>query len=123
MKTLLSSLTVLVLLFAVNTVAFAAPVDGVWLRKKTGGHVQSYACKGGMGLKIIKSKKTADVGKVIMCGATKVSDNKWKGDLTSTEDGQVYSGFVRIDSNDKLILQGCVLGGLVCKKETWNRLK
>ncbi len=123
MKTIISFFSAAFLLLVFNAPAYSASMDGVWLRKKTGGHVQSFSCKGGLGLKIVKSKKAADVGKVIMCGATSTGSNKWKGSLTSTEDGNVYTGIVKIISDNKLSLQGCVLGGLVCKRETWSRLK
>ena len=123
MKRILYSLSVVALLSFIPSLANAAAVDGVWLRKKSGGHVQAYSCKGGLGLKIVKSKKAGDVGKVIMCGAKSVGDNKWKGSLTSTEDGQVYTGIVKLKSPNKLSLDGCVLGGLVCRNETWDRIK
>lgn len=94
----------------------AASVDGTWLRPKTGKHVQSFSCGGGLGLKVVKS------GQVIMCGAKSQGGGSYKGTLTSTEDGKEYSGTVTI-SGDSLELSGCVLGGLICKNETWSRVK
>jgi uncharacterized protein (DUF2147 family) len=95
--------------------AQAAGVNGTWLRPKTGKHVLSYSCGGGLGLKVVAT------GKVIMCGAKAVGANKYEGTLTSTEDGNQYSGTVTIAGN-KLLLSGCVLGGLICKSETWKRI-
>jgi uncharacterized protein (DUF2147 family) len=96
--------------------AQAGGVNGTWLRPKSGKHVKSFSCRGGLGLKVVHS------GKVIMCGAKAVGGNKYKGTLTSTEDGNQYSGTVTIAGN-KLLLSGCVLGGLICKSETWKRIK
>ena len=100
----------------------AGSLDGVWLRPKTGAHIQSFACKGGLGLKIIKTKDRKNVGTVIMCGARKVKPNQYKGRLKSTEDGNTYTGYVTFKGNT-LRLDGCVLGGLICKKENWKKLR
>lgn len=95
--------------------AHAADIDGTWLRPKTGRHVKSYSCGGGLGLKVVET------GKVIMCGAKSQGGGKYAGTLTSTEDGNEYSGTVAIGGS-KLHLSGCVLGGLICKSETWSRV-
>ncbi len=94
----------------------AAGLNGTWLRPKTGKHVKSFSCGGGLGLKVVHS------GKVIMCGAKAKGGGKYEGTLTSTEDGNQYSGTVTFAGN-KLQLSGCVLGGLICKTETWTRVK
>lgn len=96
--------------------AHAADINGTWLRPKTGRHVQSYGCGGGLGLKVVET------GKVIMCGAKSQGGGKYSGTLTSTEDGNQYSGTVTIGGS-KLQLSGCVLGGLICKSETWSRVR
>ena len=102
--------------------ALAGSINGTWLRPKTGAHIQSFACGGGVGLKIVKSKKKKDIGTVIMCGAKKVKPNQYKGNLKSTEDGNTYTGYVTFSGNT-LKLSGCVLGGLICKNENWRRVK
>lgn len=96
--------------------ANAADIQGTWLRPKTGRHVQSYGCGGGLGLKVVET------GQVIMCGAKSKGGGKYAGTLTSTEDGNQYSGTVTMGGS-KLHLSGCVLGGLICKSETWSRVK
>jgi uncharacterized protein (DUF2147 family) len=96
--------------------SLAGGLDGTWLRPKTGKLVKSFSCGGGLGLRVIHS------GKVIMCGAKSQGDGSYKGSLTSTEDGQTYTGIVTM-SGSSLQLSGCVLGGLICKDETWSRVK
>jgi uncharacterized protein (DUF2147 family) len=98
-----------------GSVASASDLSGVWLRPKTGKHVQSFACGGGLGLKVVAT------GKVIMCGAKATGKGTYKGTLTSTEDGNQYAGTVTFAGNS-LELSGCVLGGLICKSETWSRV-
>jgi len=104
------------------TVAFAGDPTGSWMRPSTGTVVKFYNCGDKLCAKItaVKDKsKQGTVGTVIMSGAKKVSDNKWEGDLLNTEDGQTYSGVVTL-SGGGLTLKGCVLGGIICKGETWQ---
>lgn len=114
MKALYSALLIGAAAVGFSGTASAGGLDGTWLRPKTGKLVQSFSCGGGLGLKVIES------GKVIMCGAKSVGGGKYKGTLTSTEDGNQYSGTVTMGGSS-LQLSGCVLGGLICKNETWSR--
>lgn len=106
---------------AMSTLAEAASANGTWLRDN-GAHVQAFDCGGGLGLKVTKSPEADKVGKTIMCGAKPAGPNKWKGSVLNLDDGQKYSGSVTLSGNS-LTLSGCVLGGLVCKNDTWSRLK
>ena len=103
------------------TAAHAADPYGTWTRPSNGTKVDFYNCGGKLCAKVISSKNAASVGKVIMTGAAKTGDNTWKGDLLNTEDGQTYNGVVTLEGPKALNLKGCVLGGIVCKGETWVR--
>jgi uncharacterized protein (DUF2147 family) len=105
---------------AMTAAALAGSVNGSWLRSN-GAHIQAFDCGGGLGLKVTKSPEPAKVGKTIMCGAKKTSDNKWKGTVLNLDDGQQYSGYVELNGNS-LTLSGCVLGGIICKDDTWSRI-
>jgi uncharacterized protein (DUF2147 family) len=105
-------------------IALAADPTGTWVRPSTGTTVKFYGCGDKLCAKIVGVKdksKQSTVGTVIMSGAKKVSDNKWEGDLLNTEDGQTYNGVVTL-SGGGLTLKGCVLGGIICKGETWSRV-
>lgn len=108
-------------LASMSALAVAASANGTWLRDN-GAHVQAFDCGGGLGLKVTKSPEANKVGKTIMCGAKPSGANKWKGTVLNLDDGQKYSGYVTLSGNS-LTLSGCVLGGLVCKNDTWSRLK
>jgi uncharacterized protein (DUF2147 family) len=105
---------------AMTSVACAGSPNGTWLRSN-GAHIQAFDCSGGLGLKVIKSPEAAKVGKTIMCGAKKTAENKWKGSVLNLDDNQSYSGYVVLNGNN-MTLSGCVLGGLVCKDDTWSRI-
>ncbi len=111
--------------FGLSSAAFAqSSPTGTWTRPSTGTQVNFYDCGGKLCAKITAVKdasKKGDVGKVIMSGADKSGDNTWKGSLLNTEDGQTYNGVVTLEGPKALNLKGCVLGGLVCKGETWTK--
>lgn len=49
--------------------------------------------------------------------------NQWKGKVYNAEDGKTYTGFIKLTASNKMHLEGCVMGGLLCKGETWTRVK
>lgn len=101
------------------TSAFAQSPNGTWTRPSNGTKVDFYDCGGKLCAKVVSSANKANVGKVIMSGADKAGDNTWKGSLLNLDDGQTYSGVVTLEGAKALNLKGCVLGGIVCKGETW----
>lgn len=120
-KTLKYSAIGLALSFGAATTAMAASPNGTW-KRSNGALVKVFNCGGGIGMKVIKSPSPKKRGKTIMCGAKKTGANKWQGSLLNLDDGQRYSGYVTLSGNS-LKLSGCVLGGLVCKSDTWRRVK
>ena len=49
------------------------------------------------------------------------SADKWKGQVYNAEDGKTYSGSITLVNATTLTLEGCALGGLICKNQTWTR--
>jgi uncharacterized protein (DUF2147 family) len=47
--------------------------------------------------------------------------DKWSGQVYNAEDGKTYSGSLTLRDANTLKLEGCILGGLVCKAATWTR--
>ncbi|MGA0593787.1 DUF2147 domain-containing protein [Enterovirga sp. CN4-39] len=47
----------------------------------------------------------------------------WTGELYNPMDGRTYAGRMRLLSQDQLELSGCVLAGLICKAQTWTRIR
>ena len=47
--------------------------------------------------------------------------DKWNGQVYNAEDGKTYSGSITMQGPRSLRLDGCVLGGLICKGQTWTR--
>jgi uncharacterized protein (DUF2147 family) len=47
--------------------------------------------------------------------------NKWSGQVYNAEDGKTYTGSLTLQDANTIKLEGCILGGLVCKAQTWTR--
>jgi uncharacterized protein (DUF2147 family) len=45
----------------------------------------------------------------------------WEGQVYNAEDGNTYSGSFTMTSANSAQLKGCVMGGLICKAQTWTR--
>ena len=122
MSSKFTAVTTACLALAFSTAAaFAGSPNGTW-KRSNGAHIKVFNCGGGIGMRVVKSPSPKKVGKTIMCGAKKSGANKWKGSLLNLDDNQRYSGYVKLNGNS-LTLSGCVLGGLICKNDTWRRLR
>ena len=96
--------------------AWADPIEGDW---KTQAGSTAAIAGGGEAFSItLKSGKFA--GKRI--GSLKLSgDNKYAGTITDPETDKTYAGKASL-SGAALKMSGCVLGGLICKSQTWHKL-
>jgi uncharacterized protein (DUF2147 family) len=48
--------------------------------------------------------------------------DKWSGQVYNAEDGKTYSGSITERDAKTIRLEGCALGGLICKSQTWTRV-
>jgi uncharacterized protein (DUF2147 family) len=46
---------------------------------------------------------------------------KWEGKVYNAEDGGTYTGSFTMAGPNTADLKGCVMGGLICKSQTWTR--
>ena len=62
------------------------------------------------------------IGTQIVLGMKPAGANKWTGQVYNAEDGKTYSGNLTYSGGNALQLQGCALGGLVCKGQAWTKV-
>lgn len=62
------------------------------------------------------------IGVQIVLGMKPASAGKWSGQVYNAEDGKTYSGNLTMNGGNTLTLQGCALGGLVCKGQNWTKV-
>lgn len=62
------------------------------------------------------------MGVTIVLGMKPSSAEKWSGEVYNAEDGKTYTGSLTMVSAYARKLEGCALGGLICKSQTWTRV-
>ena len=124
--------------------AFAAEPTGNWLTQTGTSRIRVADCGGALCGTIVWLKEPNDpdtgkpktdknnsdaakrsrplLGVQIVLGMKPAGANKWAGQVYNAEDGKTYSGNLTWSGGDSLQLQGCALGGLVCKSQTWTKV-
>jgi uncharacterized protein (DUF2147 family) len=129
--------------FAFSSPAYAADPSGMWITEGGKARVRIARCGENFCATIVSLREPNDpatgkpkldkfnknesqrtrpvVGIALMTGMKPNAPDQWQGSLYNPEDGNTYTGKMRSDGGSTLKLQGCVLGGLICKSETWTR--
>ena len=113
-------------LFCLASTAFAADPYGVWRRPEDGTTFTFFRCGSGLCVKVKGVTDPADkkyIGSMVFSGAQKIGADAWQGQVKNLEDGQTYMGKITLNGANALTLDGCVLGGAICKGESWTRVK
>lgn len=110
--------------------ASAAMIDGVWQSPKDSDGsfltVRVHPCDraGEERCAVVTGAhhgaKREAVGHQVMRVEPK-SDGSWKGEITQPLSGDVYDSNIRLVRHDLLHVDGCVLGGLICRTQEWRR--
>ncbi len=118
--------------------AFAGDATGVWMRSSGTSKIQIAKCGQALcGSVVWEKTPRKDIhnpdpahrddpvtGRKILLGMLPTGTaDQWKGSVYNAEDGKTYTGYITLESTGSLQLQGCVLGGLICKSDSWNRSK
>jgi uncharacterized protein (DUF2147 family) len=136
-------------LFAVAALAVASPAlaadpHGVWLTEPGTSRIRIADCSGALCGTIVWLKDPNDaetqkprldkfnadaskrsrplMGVTIVIGMKPAGTDKWSGQVYNAEDGKTYTGSVTMLGANSLKLEGCALGGLLCKAQTWSRV-
>jgi uncharacterized protein (DUF2147 family) len=124
--------------------ARAAEPTGTWLTQAGTSRIKIADCGGALCGTIIWLKEVNDpetgkpktdkhnsdaakrtrplLGVQIVLGMKPNAADKWTGQVYNAEDGKTYSGNLTYSGGSSLQLQGCALGGLICKSQTWTRV-
>jgi uncharacterized protein (DUF2147 family) len=98
------------------TITHADPIEGNWKTEK-GSTAAISPCGGGF---CITLKTGEHAGKRIGTFNAK-GDGKYTGQITDPASDKTYSGKAAV-SGSSLSMSGCVLGGLICRTQTWKKL-
>ena len=95
--------------------AMADGIEGMW-KRPSGILVDIHKCGGEFCVVAASGKhKGGSAGKFASAGG-----GKYAGTVTDLEVDKTYSGKATL-AGDSLTMSGCVLGGLFCKSENWER--
>jgi uncharacterized protein (DUF2147 family) len=119
-----------VLLGAAMLAAMAAPVlaqdaTGTWLRDSGNSRIRIAPCGDALCGSITWLRDPggpAKIGQRVFMDMKPAGPNEWRGQAFNPEDGKTYSGTMTLAEN-RLTTAGCVLGGLICKSASWQRVK
>ena len=109
------------LLCLIATGALASPV-GVWLVADQSARVKITTCGPNLCGRISWTADGKDLGQPVLL-EMKPDGPKWTGTVVDVRDGSKYLAHLTLQSERELKLDGCALGGLVCKGEVWTRFR
>ena len=95
--------------------AYADPIEGKW-KTEAGSTAQISGCGGSFCITLVSGSHS---GKQI--GKMTASGGSYSGTITDPANDKIYKGKASI-SGSTLKMSGCVLGGLICKSQSWNKL-
>lgn len=122
-------LATLALMVAATTVA-ADPLEGLWKTQVDDGafaHVQIAPCGAAFCGTIARTfngtgeYQSPNLGKTLVIDMAPAGGGKYNGKVWRPSNDKIYIGKIAM-SGDSLRLSGCVAGGLLCSKQTWNRV-
>jgi uncharacterized protein (DUF2147 family) len=120
-------------LLALPAQAQSSDPSGTWLTQSGDTRVRIAKCGAALCGIIVSSTYQKDVNNSdpklrerSMVGVQMISDIRPTGDgfsgqLYNPQDGKTYTGKLKVMSPNTLQLSGCVLGGLICRSQTWTK--
>lgn len=96
-------------------VAHADPIVGNW-KTEAGSTAMISPCGGSFCIKLISGNHAGkQIGKMAAAGSG------YSGTITDPNTDKTYKGKASI-AGSILKMSGCVLGGLICQSQSWNRM-
>lgn len=114
----------------------AANVAGIWQSQSGVTRVRVSPCGAGLCGHVVWQKSPQKdvhnpdpakrerpvVGLQLVSNMKQVGPNEWKGSIYNYEDGQTYSGNVKVVNGNAIEIGGCVMGGVICQSKTWTKV-
>lgn len=120
-----------VMALTTTAAAVADPIEGLWQTQPDDGAVAIVSiapCGGAFCGTIVKTFKgqqeyaSPNIGKQIVRSMAPAAGGGYAGQVWRPANNKIYQGKATI-SGSSMKLSGCVAGGLICKSQTWTKLK
>ena len=127
----MKSLALAAVLVLAGTAVLADPIEGTWQTEPDEGafaYVKIAPCGKAFCGSIIRTFKgkseyqSPNLGKQIVTDMVPQGEGAYKGKVLRPADNKIYNGKASV-SGDRMKLAGCIAGGLICKNQTWARIK
>jgi uncharacterized protein (DUF2147 family) len=137
------AVAIVVVVLGLATPACADPL-GTWLTENGRSRIKIETCGGALCGSLVWLKEPNDpetgkpkldknntdaakrtrplIGVPIVISMQPAGPSKWSGQVYNAEDGKTYSGSITETGPSAVRLEGCALGGLICKGQTWTRV-
>ncbi|MBR0950686.1 DUF2147 domain-containing protein [Bradyrhizobium canariense] len=97
---------------------------GVWLTEEKEGKVRIEQCGNNLCGYSVDSKSNQNGEQVLINmkpGKDQNKDQKWSGRILDPNSGSTYDSTIALKGTDRLRVQGCAFGGMLCGGQTWTR--
>jgi uncharacterized protein (DUF2147 family) len=122
--------------FALSAPAFAEEATGTWLSQSGETRIRIAPCGAALRGMVVRQKtpsKDANnpdpskqnrpvVGIQMISGMKQAAAGEYEGQLYNFQDGKTYTGKLKVAGPGSLSLSGCVMGGIICRSQTWTRV-
>lgn len=110
-----------------------SPIAGRWSNPKDSVVVEVAPCGPALCGTVVSAtaKAKADarkggtanlIGTRLMSGFKPIGGGKYRGKVLLPKRGMHASGTIRLSGRNTLVVQGCALGGIICKEQRWDRV-
>lgn len=127
-------LVALTLTFAASPALSASPVEGTWSNPAGSVVVRIAPCGGGaLCGRVIKASPNAQanaaaggtphlIGTELMSGFQQTGEGAWHGEIFVPDANRRAEADLHLLGPRTLEVEGCALGGLLCKSQQWHRV-
>lgn len=123
--------------------AAAADPTGVWVNRAGDTRIQVSRCGGALCGRVAwlreprnaKGQPKVDrrnpnpamrerrlIGLPVLLNMKPAGERRWSGHIYNADDGRTYASTIQLAAADSMKVQGCVLGGVLCRTMSWTRV-
>jgi uncharacterized protein (DUF2147 family) len=117
-----------------SSASSGADIRGEWINERKSAIIRVADCPSGLCGTVVWSAPSAQRdstrggitelnGTVVMFGFAPASEQRWRGRLFLPDLNRTVKATLSLQSDGRLQVRGCELGGLVCRVQRWSRWK
>jgi uncharacterized protein (DUF2147 family) len=107
-------------------------LTGIWYNSKDSVAVDVTACGKGICGRVVRASGRAEegarkagaprmIGTQVLRNFVPTAPNSWRGTIFVPDRNRTFTAFMTRNDSRHVKIQGCILGGLICRSEVWHR--